>query len=348
MLAYGTGILRRWARKAWLATQARAVILVYHRVANISLDPQLLCVTPQHFAQHLQHLREHYHPMNLQDLGQALFQGRIPRRAVIVTFDDGYADNLWNARPLLEKHEVPATVFVTSGYVGQNREFWWDELERLLLSPQILPDSLELTINAKVYSWQLKNSGKQLEIDSRIARGWDVTMEFYPTPRHKAYKELHHLLRPLDDAERQVVLTDLARWAGALSDARQDYLALNPDELKALAKGELVEIGAHTITHPVLSSQPLEIQRREIAESKRDLESILKLPVTSFCYPYGDRTGIGTEARQLVRQAGFKLACANFPAPVTRRSDAFWLPRYLVRDWDGEEFAQRVQRWLRG
>lgn len=348
MRAYNTSIIQRWAKRALLTTQARAIILVYHRIANMSSDPQLLCVTPGHFAQHLKHLKEHYHPINLRALGQALVQGRIPHKAVIITFDDGYADNLWNGQPLLEKHEVPATVFVSTGYVGQKREFWWDELERLLLSPQSLPDSLELTINSKEHSWQFENSERQLEIDSQIARRWDVTMKFYPSPRYKAYKELHHLLQPLDDNERQEILTALARWAGALSIARRDYLALNSNELKALAKGGLVEIGSHTITHPMLSAQLLEQQRWEITESKRELENILESQVVSFCYPYGNQKKVGREALQLVRNAGFKIACANFPAPVTRKSDAFWLPRYLVRDWDEESFNRRLEEWFRG
>ncbi len=348
MRVYDTAILRRWARRVWLAIQSRAIILVYHRVANISSDPQLLSVTPEHFAQHLQHVRQHYHPINLQALGQALVQGHIHHKAVVITFDDGYADNFWNALPLLEKYEIPATVFVSTGYVGQNREFWWDELERLILSSKVLPNSLELTINHKVHFWHLENPEKHFDMNSQSAREWNVTMGFYPTLRHKVYKELHHLLLPLNDAERQDILTQIARWAGALSVARQDYLALNSNELKSLAKGGLLEIGSHTITHSMLSAQSYEQQQWEITESKRNLESALGLPIVSFGYPYGNQEAAGREAPQLVHKAGYKLACANFPAPVTQKSDAFWLPRYLVRDWHEKSFSWRIKEWFRG
>ena len=121
----------RWFRPP---VAARAVILLYHRVADLPSDPQLMAVTPRHFAEHLEVIRQSCRPLRLHDLGEAL-----PDRSVVVTFDDGYADNLHHAKPLLAAHDVPATVFVTSGYVGSDREFWWDDLERILLETPSLP-----------------------------------------------------------------------------------------------------------------------------------------------------------------------------------------------------------------
>ena len=69
----------------------------------------------------------------------AVSGGDVPSAGVVVTFDDGYADNFHNAKPLLERYEIPATVFVTTGYLQDQREFWWDELERILLQPGTLP-----------------------------------------------------------------------------------------------------------------------------------------------------------------------------------------------------------------
>ncbi len=348
MRMYGVDAVHRWTWRMWRITQPRALILLYHRVAELSSDPQLMSVTPQHFAKHLEHIRRHYYPVSLSELGRSLSAKHVPHRAVVLTFDDGYADNLWNAKPLLEHYDIPATVFVTTGYVGQKREFWWDELERLLLLPSKLPDSIELAINVQVHSWQLEDSEKPLDIGSQFGNRWDVTMGICPTPRHKAYKELHRLLTPLDDEARRSVLVELARCAGVPSQVRPHNLALSTDELKLLAKDGLVEIGSHTITHPVLSAQPREVQQKEICESKRDLENIIGLPVLSFCFPYGNRESVGMEAIQTVQKAGFKLACANFPEPITRWSDAFWLSRCLVRDWDNEEFAHHLKSFFYG
>src|SRR4051794_20071252 len=116
----------------WLLERRGAIaILLYHRVTALDSDPQQLAVTPEHFDEHLRVLREICTPVELADVPRMLRARRLPKRPVAVTFDDGYRDNLHEAKPLLERHGVPATVFVASGYVGSGREFWWDELERL-------------------------------------------------------------------------------------------------------------------------------------------------------------------------------------------------------------------------
>lgn len=103
------------------------LVLLYHRVADLPSDPWSLAVTPRHFAEHLEVLCAMARPVPLREAAE----GRAPRRAVAVTFDDGYSDNLYAARPLLERRGVPATVFVTTGGLDDGRELWWDELERI-------------------------------------------------------------------------------------------------------------------------------------------------------------------------------------------------------------------------
>ena len=106
-----------------------AVVLMYHRVDDVERDPWRLAVPPERFAEQLEVLGGAFAPLPLRELVAGLAERRVPRRSVVVTFDDGYRDNLVNAKPLLEAHDVPATVFVTSGYVDSGRDFWWDELE---------------------------------------------------------------------------------------------------------------------------------------------------------------------------------------------------------------------------
>jgi peptidoglycan/xylan/chitin deacetylase (PgdA/CDA1 family) len=123
------------------------IILLYHRVAELPLDPQLLSVTPQHFAEHLDVMRKCGRASHISGLSRALESRNGKPCVIAVTFDDGYADNLYGAKPLLEHYDVPATVFVTAGYLGSQREFWYDELERILLHTGPLPQTLGLKIN---------------------------------------------------------------------------------------------------------------------------------------------------------------------------------------------------------
>ncbi|MGD1120030.1 MAG: polysaccharide deacetylase family protein [Dehalococcoidales bacterium] len=311
------------------------VILVYHRVAKPDCDPFLLSVSPEHFREQMEYLTKNYRIVSLNELRQNIDNGKLNPKSLAVTFDDGYEDNFSNARPVLEQLNIPATIFVVSGRIGSNKEFWWDALERMLLTPDTLPDTLELTIQDKTYRWP--TGGKSLN-----AR-WNVTQSPL-NERHRLFMELQHLLRLMDDTGRQEVLSGIEHWvAAALPQSKPVASFMSPVELKLLAGSGLIDIGAHTVTHPVLSAQPPEAQRREIIESKRQLEDIVERPVTAFAYPYGSREDIGKETIDLVREAGFGLACANFPGYVNRHTDPLLLPRWVVRNWDAKEFAARFK-----
>jgi peptidoglycan/xylan/chitin deacetylase (PgdA/CDA1 family) len=112
------------------------MILIYHRVAEANVDPWAINVSPAHFVQQLQVLNTIANPVSLRDLSSAKSDRELPPRPVCVTFDDGYADNLYAAKPALEAYRVPATVYVTTGYLGVPENLWWDELAKLILDPE--------------------------------------------------------------------------------------------------------------------------------------------------------------------------------------------------------------------
>jgi peptidoglycan/xylan/chitin deacetylase (PgdA/CDA1 family) len=100
------------------------------------------------------------------------------------------------------------------------------------------------------------------------------------------------------------------------------------------------------VTHPVLSALSFDVQRTEVTRSKQHLEAILGRPVTSFSYPFGGRGDYSADTVKLVKEAGFECACSNFPGYVQWDTDPYQLPRFIVRDWDGDEFTQRLAGWL--
>jgi peptidoglycan/xylan/chitin deacetylase (PgdA/CDA1 family) len=321
----------------------RVLILLYHRVATMSPDPWSLAVTPEHFAEHLDILRRFSTPLSLRELARARANGgTVGRGGVVVTFDDGYADNLLSARPLLERYDVPATVFVSSGMSEISREFWWDELERVLLQPGTLPAVLELEIRGRRRSWSLQDETHYSESAAWSHRAWKARNP-PPSRRHRIFLEVWRELLPLSQIEQYQALDQLARWARLRLDVRPDRRTVSPEEVRALASGGLVEVGAHTVTHPRLSRISVAAQQNEISGSRKDLEEILDTPVTSFAYPYGGYEDYTRDSVRIAREAGFTSACAAVGGAVTRFSDRYQLPRLYMSDMDGEAFARLLR-----
>ena len=325
--------VKRWTRRK--ARRPEALILMYHRISDSGCDPWGLGVTPERFAEHLKVLRREARPMCLRRMTKELGQGTLKPGAVAVTIDDGYANNLHRAKPLLERHEVPATVFVTTGMVGRNREFWWDELEAILLAPGDLPQVLRLEIRGQTHQWALVEAARYSPEQSRrdkALKAW----EGRPGSRHAFYFSVWKKLKLLSQAAREKALDDIRAWAGGSRGLRDSHRPLTQDELRALDGGP-VDVGAHTVSHPSLTKHPANVQKQEIRESKRWLEDFLGRTVQSFAYPYGDRS---RATAAFVEEAGFDLACTTQASPVFSGNNLYELPRVEVLDWDGTEFAR--------
>jgi peptidoglycan/xylan/chitin deacetylase (PgdA/CDA1 family) len=117
-------------------------------------------------------------------------------------------------------------------------------------------------------------------------------------------------------------------------------------ELAELERGGLIRVGSHTVSHPSLGRLFIGDQRVEIEEGKRRLEKALGHPVDTFAYPFGTYRDYTADTVRLIKEAGFQCACANFAGPVQCGIDPFQLPRYVVHDWDGEEFGRRLGEWM--
>ncbi|QDV89706.1 Polysaccharide deacetylase [Phycisphaerae bacterium RAS2] len=325
-----------------------AVVLLYHRVAELAADPQLLAVTPQRFDEQLHALRRIARVVPLGELVRGVREGIVPDRAVAITFDDGYADNLTHAAPLLQKHDAPATVFVTARGERVRHEFWWDDLERLLLHDAPLPTELSLHVDGHEHAWSLPDINQLPRFDS----AWNVLCDRPPRPRKALYLFLSKLLRPLCEVRRRAVLQSLATWANLPVDGRPSHATLTDAQLLQLSSDGLVEIGAHTVTHPVLANLSRDEQRFELEESRRRLEAVIGRPVTSLAYPFGCRMDFNDVTVDLAREAGYEFACANSgrePSShslLTTASNLHRLPRAIVRNVGGDELARQLAHVL--
>jgi len=324
-----------------------AVVLIYHRVAALERDPQLLAVTPENFDAQMRMITENHRVVSLEELTRDVRRNRVPNRAVAVTFDDGYADNLTTAEPILSARRIPATVFVSSGYVAQPREFWWDELERVLLGPGALPERIELRAGASVYVTQLEDSLQYSEEDAQRDRGWTV-LDAPGNARQRVYVALNRFVRPLSAEVREDALHQLRGLAGLEPSMRPTHRPLSEREVRDLDSSQLVDIGAHTLHHPVLSARSLAEQRNEILNDRDALASMCGRPMRTFSYPYGGLTDYSEETVAIVRGAGFDGACSNHPGIVKPWTDAYRLPRCVVRDWDANTLAEKLEGWFDG
>lgn len=333
------GDLRAVARRAWRAITSAAVILNYHRIVDLESDPWGMAVSPKHFSEHLEVIQRLGWAVRLEDLVKAHHSGRIPKRSIVLTFDDGYLDSLQNAKPELERLGIPATFYVTAGRFTAKREYWWDELENLLLRPGTLPSVLDLAIRGERQRFDLGEGAVYSHVDwdsDRSARIWEAR----PGTRLSFYEQVHRALRPLQHSEQQAALDAIASWAGVTPSVRSTHQTLTADEVLQLASGTLVEIGAHTLTHMDLAKCDPELQEAEISGGKRSLEALLGRPVGSFAYPFGV---FGPESSTIVCKAGFQNACTTAAMSMRRSSDRYLLPRMGVLDCNGEIF----ERWLR-
>lgn len=295
------------------------VVLVYHRVTTLDSDPEMLAVTPDNFRSQMCYLKKSFPIVRFEENW-----GKTPKPAVAITFDDGYADNALEALPILEELEIPATFFVSTGTIGTAQEFWWDELERLILSG-IVPARFTLH-------------------DGTLQRSWPTSTD---PERQKCYHEMVQMVTDADPGRRNDWLSQIRRWAGNETGVTGRHRSMTVDELRLLAASRLVTIGAHTVTHGRLAAMAVHEQRNEIATPKRQLESWLGREVTMFSYPFGRTCDYSQETAALCREAGFTKAAANVPGQAHRWTDEFRIPRHLVRNWPVDIFAQKLQRFWR-
>ncbi len=246
-----------WVSRSFFESKKEQVIvLLYHRVANVQESWELQAVPPDEFEKQLVYLKKYYHVISLKTFVDALKNGfdRLPvkhgRRFVVITFDDGFKDNYTNAFPLLKKYQVPATFYVSTGFI----------------------ENLQMQSDA------------------------------YPNMGRHAF--------------------------------------MNWSEINEMAESSLVEIGAHTVSHPRLTDVSIEEAIEQIRISKNVLEEKIGKSVRTFAYPFGMTTDFSDKIISIVKQIGFESAptavhgfndTSTDPFEIKRIVAGFDLPKFIVR-----------------
>jgi peptidoglycan/xylan/chitin deacetylase (PgdA/CDA1 family) len=322
--------------------EQKALVLMYHRIAEPGIDPWDLAVSPSHFEQQLNFLKEKYRVVSIPELDVFIKNGEIPHNCVCLSFDDGYRDNFEVARLLLEACDVPATFFISTHYVQQQELFWWDELAEMLLSGPLKQKRITVTIGQETFSFKLDNDVNELESAKAIlAWKWPATP---PGSRCQAYLTIWEKLRPLPLPEIKAVLNKLAEDLEYSPAIQHPAMAMTTDQLRELSSSRLCTIGLHTHTHPALSAHARQVQEQEIMENAIRLNEITGLNASLLAYPYGD---YGIDTPGIVENMDISMAFVSHEATITQRSNPYQLARIQVKDWSPEQLRIRLDKWFR-
>jgi peptidoglycan/xylan/chitin deacetylase (PgdA/CDA1 family) len=303
---------------------------MYHRVARLTHDPWRLAVSPDRFAEQIEAVTRLRHVVPLSWLASQLARGRLPKKVAVITFDDGYADLLAEAKPILERYACPATAFLVTGVIGNVLPFWWDELSHVIFEAPVLPAELEIEIAGHQYCWR---TGDRLSSRDDVLQG-------APTiTREQLHEELWRLLRPLASKPRWELLMRLRAWAAIEIAVSSASRPLSAEEVRRFSSPGFLDIGAHTITHPVLPWLDEPSQRVEIERSRAACEDLIGQKIHAFAYPYGQ---CDDAAIACVRNAGFVCACTTRGVMVSVKYDPMLLPRLKVDNWRGTDLMRRL------
>jgi peptidoglycan/xylan/chitin deacetylase (PgdA/CDA1 family) len=334
----GAGRLWRIARTVTSVVRRRSprgLVLLYHRVAGPRFDPLRLDVSAANFDAQLSVLRTEATVLALDEFEAHRRRGTLPDRAAAITFDDGYADNLQVAAPALARQALPATVFVTTGMTGSMREFWWDDLERVVTTGI----ALDAPVPVAGVPWERELAAAPLHAP------WTIEIHGHQSPRAQLYLDLFGRLRPMPAQERDAAMAALRAWASVPDAPRESHRTMSETELRELAGRPGIGIGAHTVSHPVLALLSAADQAHELLESRRRAEALTGRAVLSAAYPYGTVHDVSEETERAARAAGLGFALANEPGAAWRWSSPWRIPRHLVRDWTADEFRAKLHAW---
>ena len=323
--------------------QKKAVVLMYHRIAEPPTDPWGLAVSPAHFEQQLQVLCRNYKVIGTDELIEQHARRTLSGRTVCITFDDGYRDNYLSAKPLLEKYGCRASFFLPTHFIGLNQPFWWDELERIFLRTDRLPEIFDLTLHGQPFHVEIGEEALLTPELRQKHQTWSAYNE-PPTRRCELYYTIWKLIRPLPLPDADALTGRIRDWAGAEQPVKETELPVTVEQMQGLEAQPLFTIGLHTATHPDLASHPRNIQQQELSDSIRYFQNSIGRPVRTLAYPYGR---YNDDTLSLAQELYLSAAFTTFDEPVTKKSDRYQMGRFQVQNWNGQEFDLHLRRWSR-
>ena len=305
-------------------------VLMFHRVCPESSRPRIrgnagLEVTPEYLENTIKFLRKNnYEIISLSQVAKTLNDNYKKKKFAVLTFDDGYIDNYVHAYPIFKKHRVPFSIYVTTNFPDGNAILWWYILEDLILKEA----RIEFQLNGLEY---------QYSCASLLQKEW-------------AYQQIHGLILngPSNDLNQRILQVFKNYDIDFLKKTSQ--LALTWEQIREMSADPLIEIGAHTINHQVLSKLTDFAVQKEMEGSRDKIESEINKKVEHFSYPFGTRNEAGQREFKIAKKCGFKTSTTTSIANIFKEHKDLLeqLPRIPVNQKRDNGKINYLNLWLNG
>ncbi|MCK1636926.1 polysaccharide deacetylase family protein [Bradyrhizobium sp. 157] len=288
----------------------RAAILMFHEIQQDCRSELMAGTSVDVFEHALRWLRqEGWEIVSLEACIERLAMDPEPRRYAVLTFDDGYRDNVSTALPILERNNAPFTMYVPTGALTRTLQSWWLGLRELFRSKD------------------------KVAIDAMGVRFCCPDLDSKASALSKVSEWIH------EDYHRVAMLAPTFRKAGLSLSALNESYFLDERALQDLARHPLASIGGHTGSHSALACLDVLSARAEMADNRTYLEDLLQRPVRHIAYPYGNSRACGPREERLAEEVGFLTAVtARHGQVVDCKPNHFALPRIGV----GGQFDSRA------
>jgi peptidoglycan/xylan/chitin deacetylase (PgdA/CDA1 family) len=307
----------RLKKSLFHALQSSCKVLLYHRVINEEYDPQQLCVSPENFNEQLTRLKEKGIFLTIEEFCHILSTGRkFPRNAMMITFDDGYADNYSNALPILESLGLQAVFYIATNNLNTNNLFWWDTLDLVYK-------------NMEVNKHELLTLARENNLNDP-----DQLYDFY-LKQCKTASSLE---------TREKLMNRLTSSTTIDQEMSKRYRCLSDDMLKKMVASKSVVIGGHTVNHLSLAHQERKDQYFEIKNSVDYLTSATGHNIEHFSFPYGEHIHFNNETLAICRELNLKSGAANYYDHVKSSDDVMAFPRIVVRNDNFYTLYRKLKR----
>lgn len=297
----------------------KVLVLYYHRINQIKNDPFELCVSAENFEEQIKFLKEQYHILRFEDNWNKADNG------IVITFDDGYADNLYIALPILKKYQVPATIFISSGQIEKNEINWWDELYELIV---------------------VHNHNDIIEIaDEQYGCTWKT---YDDELKLNCFYAIHKLIKHYIDIDKRDSIMKQLRRQVCITSFSDEYDLLTKEDISKLSKEKLVTIGGHTVSHSSLGRLSKEQQEKEIKDNIYYLENLIEKNINVFSYPFGAvDIDINSDTIEICKKLGINKAATTEHKTWEEEKCNLMIPRCEVKNWNLKEFSRRIDGFWR-